>query len=99
MAHAYKSLEDGQIVVSDEPREDLEVLARWESIPVPEKADEPETVEIPEGEPKPAWKVDQLKAYAEREGIDLEGAKGKDEILAAVTPKSGGDSDGDGNAT
>lgn len=34
MAFAYESLEDGQVVVSDEPREDLEELARWESIPV-----------------------------------------------------------------
>ncbi|MDJ0337462.1 hypothetical protein [Cryobacterium sp. PH31-O1] len=35
--HAYKSLEPGaQIIVSDEPREDLEALARWESIPVEE---------------------------------------------------------------
>lgn len=33
MAHAYQSLESGaQIIISDEPREDLEALARWESI-------------------------------------------------------------------
>lgn len=37
--HAYQSLEPGgQIVTSDGPREDLEALARWVSIPVPEKA-------------------------------------------------------------
>lgn len=29
MAPNYKSLEDGQIVKADEPREDLEALARW----------------------------------------------------------------------
>lgn len=35
--HAYQSLEPGaQIVISDEPREDLEELARWETIPVDE---------------------------------------------------------------
>ncbi|TFC59418.1 MULTISPECIES: hypothetical protein [unclassified Cryobacterium] len=37
MSHAYKSLEDGQVVVSEEPRKDLEALARWESIDVPEE--------------------------------------------------------------
>jgi len=33
MAHAYRSLEPGaQIVITDEPREDLEAMARWETI-------------------------------------------------------------------
>ncbi|SDT22575.1 hypothetical protein [Microterricola viridarii] len=33
--HAYQSLEPGaQIVISEDPREDLEALARWETIPV-----------------------------------------------------------------
>ncbi|WP_105033501.1 hypothetical protein [Cryobacterium aureum] len=33
MAHAYQSLEPGeQIIISDEPREDLEELARWVTI-------------------------------------------------------------------
>jgi ferric-dicitrate binding protein FerR (iron transport regulator) len=33
MAHAYRSLQSGnQIVISDEPRPDLEALDRWESI-------------------------------------------------------------------
>ena len=33
MAHAYRSLEPGaQIVITDEPRPDLEGMARWESI-------------------------------------------------------------------
>jgi hypothetical protein len=36
MSHAYKSLEDGQIVVSEEPRPDLEELARWVSVEAPE---------------------------------------------------------------
>ncbi len=38
MAHAYQNVSSGQIVVSDEPRPDLEALARWEEIPVPEAA-------------------------------------------------------------
>ena len=36
MAHAYQSAEDGQIVISDEPRPDLEALARWQEIDVDE---------------------------------------------------------------
>ncbi|QCQ91737.1 hypothetical protein [Rhodococcus sp. SGAir0479] len=40
--------------------------------------------EIPEGAPNDKWKVPALKAYAGREGIDLDGAKNKDEILAAI---------------
>lgn len=36
MAHAYQSAEDGQIVISDEPRRDLEGLARWQEIDVDE---------------------------------------------------------------
>ncbi|WP_295035442.1 hypothetical protein [uncultured Microbacterium sp.] len=38
MAHAYQNVSSGQIVVSDEPRPDLEALARWKVIPVPEAA-------------------------------------------------------------
>jgi hypothetical protein len=39
MAHAYRSIQSGaQIIISDEPRPDLEALARWVSIPVPETA-------------------------------------------------------------
>lgn len=36
MAHAYQSAEDGQIVISDEPRPDLEALARWQEIDIDE---------------------------------------------------------------
>ena len=37
MAHAYQSLEPGeQIIISDEPRPDLDALARWESIELAE---------------------------------------------------------------
>lgn len=32
MAPAYRSIEDDQIVISDEPRPDLEALARWQEI-------------------------------------------------------------------
>lgn len=46
MAPAYFNATTGQTVVSDEPRPDLEALARWEEVPVPEPA--------PVAEPDPA---------------------------------------------
>lgn len=36
MAHAYRSVEDDQIIVTDERRPDLDALARWERIDVDE---------------------------------------------------------------
>ena len=41
-------------------------------------------IEIPEGAPSVDWKGDQLKAYAERQAIDLGSAKSKPEIVAAI---------------
>lgn len=41
-------------------------------------------VEIPDGDPVETWTVDQLKAFAKRENIDLGDAKAKPDILAAV---------------
>ncbi|MDY7542609.1 MULTISPECIES: hypothetical protein [unclassified Cryobacterium] len=84
MAVAYQSLEPGeQIIISDEPREDLEALARWVSIPVPEPTAETPTV-IPDGEPTEKWAVGELKAFAAREEIDLGAAKNKGEYFAAI---------------
>ena len=37
MAPAYQNINTGQVVVSDEPRPDLEALARWEEVPVPDE--------------------------------------------------------------
>lgn len=52
----------------------------------PEKpAEQPDEVVIPEGDPAKAWKVSELTAYAEREGIDLGEATKKDDVLAAIT--------------
>jgi len=39
---------------------------------------------IPDGDPVESWTVDQLKAYAERESIDLGDAKKKDDLLSAI---------------
>lgn len=36
MAPAYRNATTGQTVISDEPRPDLEALARWDEIPMPE---------------------------------------------------------------
>lgn len=43
-----------------------------------------DVVEIPEGTPTTAWKIDQLKAYAAKNDVDLGEAKKKDEILNAL---------------
>lgn len=45
---------------------------------------------FPDGKPAKAWKVDELKAYAARHGVDLGEAKSKDEILAVLTPADAG---------
>lgn len=42
------------------------------------------TVDIPEGDPTDKWKVDELKAYASRESIDLGDATTKADILKVV---------------
>ena len=44
MAPAYENVASGQVVVSGQPRPDLEALARWVSIPEPEVG-EPDVVE------------------------------------------------------
>lgn len=44
-----------------------------------------ETVEVPDGDPTGDWKVAQLKAYAESNGVDLGDATKKDDILAVLT--------------
>ncbi|ORJ92581.1 hypothetical protein A6F55_23740 [Prescottella equi] len=50
--------------------------------------------EIPDGAPTDKWKVPALKAYADREGIDLDGVTKKDEILAAIAAHAAdGDAD------
>jgi hypothetical protein len=60
----------------------------------PAEPDSDELV-IPDGDPDKSWKNEVLVAYAEREGIDLDGATKKDDLLAAiakgdkVTPPAG----------
>ncbi|MBW1639235.1 hypothetical protein G3H63_09140 [Microbacterium resistens] len=41
MAPAYENQTTGQVIVSDDPRPDLEALARWKQIPVPTDAPAP----------------------------------------------------------
>lgn len=61
-----------------------------------------DTVEIPDGTPVEAWKVPQVDAYAECEGIDLGDAKTKPEKLAVIAAAleqkeaAGGADSGDG---
>lgn len=88
--HAYQSLEEGaQIVVSDGPREDLEELARWVSIPVPDETEN--EVVIPDGTPTDKWAAGEIKAYAERASIDLGEAKNKTEYLKVIADKAAAD--------
>jgi hypothetical protein len=47
-------------------------------------ADTADAVQVPDGEPNTAWKIDQLKAYAVEHDVDLGEAKKKDEILSAL---------------
>lgn len=78
MAHAYRSLEDGQIVVSEEPRPDLEELARWESIPVP---DEPTAPPVPSED----WTHAQLDELAKERGIEFPTNTNKANKVTALT--------------
>lgn len=87
MAPAYQNVNTGQVVVSDEPRPDLEGLARWVEVPEPVEADpaqseDGQTPTTPaDGDPEPPaevvetptedWTHDQLDAYAREHGIDL----------------------------
>ena len=59
-------------------------LANGWSVAGQEPKEKPPVV-IPDGDPVAEWKVDELKAYAERESIDLNGATKKDDILAVLT--------------
>jgi hypothetical protein len=73
MAHAYQSLEPGeQIIISDEPREDLEALARWVSVDVPDVPD------VPDGP------TDEEKAAAELEAAGIAAAEVEAAAKAAV---------------
>lgn len=59
-------------------------------IPVPDPATVTAPLEgepgaaYPDGEPSETWKVDELKAYAADNAVDLGGATVKAEILAAI---------------
>lgn len=61
--------------------------------------DEDDAPAYPDGDPAGSWKVPELKAWAEAQGIDLEGATRKGDILAAIgataPPADDGDPTGD----
>ena len=50
MAPAYQNINSGQVVVSDEPRPDLEALARWVEVPVPDETVPPAGTPMTEAE-------------------------------------------------
>ena len=47
---------------------------------------ETNTASYPEGEPSTDWKVDELKAYAADNDIDLDGASRKADMVAVISP-------------
>lgn len=49
-----------------------------------EGAEAEKVVDVPEGKPSTEWKGDQLKAYAEKHGLELGSAKTKPEFVAAI---------------
>lgn len=87
MAPFYENVTSHQIVEDNTGR--LDGKARWRKIPAPPAPvveSKTAEVQIPDGKPEKGWTVPQLKAYAEREGIDLGGATTKDPILEVLIP-------------
>jgi hypothetical protein len=54
----------------------------WTALDGPEPEQD---AEIPGGDPTEKWSAGEIKAYAEREGIDLDGTKNKGEYLTAIS--------------
>lgn len=59
-------------------------LAHGWFVPGTQPVTDSDEVVIPDGDPEKTWTNPQLVAYAEREGIDLDGATKKDDLLAAI---------------
>ncbi|MFK5689596.1 hypothetical protein ACI3EY_08005 [Ornithinimicrobium sp. LYQ92] len=53
------------------------------------KDPEPQEVQIPDGDPSEDWKGEQLKAYAEKHGVDLAGATVKAAMVEAIAKAKG----------
>lgn len=88
MAFAYQSLEPGaQIIVSDERREDLEELARWVSIDVPEEK------KLTAAEKKAAKAEAEAAAAAELEAAGVAAAEVEAAAKAAADLAAAGDTD------
>lgn len=77
--HVY--LYDGQPVPANVPAAEVKRLVDGGFLAAAEDTDEQP---FPEGDPAESWKVDQLKAFAAADGIDLGDAKNKADILAAI---------------
>jgi hypothetical protein len=72
MAKRYKHVTSGALV---SVRDDKVLGSEWKSL------DEAPRSESPDG----SWKVAELKAHADENGIDLGESKTKADILAAIT--------------
>ena len=55
-------------------------------VPAGTPAPKSDPTDIPAGEPSEKWTVAQLTAYAEKHGIDLDGATKKTDVVAKVIP-------------
>ena len=84
MSYAYRKVASGQTVTSNEPRPDLDALARWETID-PDTATANKAGTDSDGRPDlEALTVDTLRAYATERSIDLHGATLKADIIVAI---------------
>jgi hypothetical protein len=81
----FKNDRNGDVVeVSDkESVKRLRGLDNWSEVK------DSQSVEIPEGSPAEEWTVAQLKAYAERENIDLGDVSKKADVLDAIAKAQG----------
>lgn len=88
---AKQLVEQGHEAFDSDPREagakPLREVAASFSVPIdvqPKQAGSTTPAKYPAGEPTADWQVKQLRAYAGDHGVELDGARTKPEILAAL---------------
>lgn len=63
-----------------------ETITSWWENALPKAGAAETTASYPEGEPSTDWKVDELKSYADDNGIDLDGASRKADMVEIISP-------------
>ncbi|WP_419704982.1 hypothetical protein [Promicromonospora sp. NFX87] len=88
---AKQLVDQGHEAFDSDPRESgakpLHATAPTFGVPIdvqPKQAGSTTPAKYPAGEPAADWQVKQLKAYARDRGVELDGARTKPEILAAL---------------